>query len=118
MPAPSESAALAAPASVLLTVMSGITLDRTALATARALGTTQDIAHDIEHRRVHVAMVKFAAHITTFSSQMILVADLLPLGPALVALPRTIGRSREVSVNAFPIFIDGDEFIGFAAHRG
>lgn len=79
-----ELARSATPALILLAVMARIAFNRAALALARAGSLAEDIIHNAEDSGLHIAMVVRAAHVPAFAAKMVLVADLVMSGPAVI----------------------------------
>lgn len=111
MTALAELAGSATSAPVFLAMMARIAFNRAAFASAGAGGLAEDIVHDIDDCRLHIAMVEFAAHIAAFATQVILVADLMLFCSAVVFIPDILWRQREVGVDALSVFIDSDKLM-------
>lgn len=101
----------------LLANMAQVTLDGSASPALGAGVLEREVPEYLDDGVRYIAVVIWAAHITTLSRQMIAVADLGFLGPAVVTVHSIRGRVRAVCVEAIPIFIDRNVVLGFSLAR-
>lgn len=91
--------------------MTLMTLDRAASPGPSARMLAQEISHYLDDGVRDIRVVIRTAHITTFSGQVILIADFVFVGPGMIRSHSLRRRVRAVCIDTFSIFVDGDEFL-------
>lgn len=71
----------------------------------------QEVSHDLDDSVGDIGVVVGTTHITTFSGQMIAVADFVFVGPSMIRSHSFRGWMRAVCIDTFSIFVDGDQFL-------
>jgi hypothetical protein len=72
-------------------------------------------SQDLDNGVGDIGVVIRATHVSTFSGQVVAIADLVLLCPSVVFTKRFGGRLWVVRINTVPVFIHWDKFLRFDA---